>query len=108
MLKDIACEVIGCTKRASWLRVVRQEACCEEFLCHVHWELLRERHLEQASYYIHLSSLFAEGTGLTSFGAIAHPRQVCDVETNRIRASKSSSDPEEIECHGTDNDQNGS
>jgi hypothetical protein len=82
LLNDVTCEVIGCDRRACWLLVVRQDSCNEDFLCHVHWELLRDHDSRQAGCYVYLSSLLAEGKGLTSAGAVAHPRQVCGLETN--------------------------
>ena len=58
------CEVIGCMREASWMLRNPDDYRCEDYLCHVHWELLRVPSYRRACRYVHLSSIFSEGMGL--------------------------------------------
>ncbi len=47
------CEVVGCRRAASWVRVTNISARFEDFLCCCCWQSLRGRKPVEAACYVH-------------------------------------------------------
>lgn len=61
-MEECFCEVIGCMRRACWKLRDPEKYTGEDYLCHVHWEHSSLQRCLRATAYVHLSTLFSEGT----------------------------------------------